>query len=119
MVFGNRIAVFICTVLMTEGMMAYAQENSTIVDVQKDVTIIKDSKSKASGKIKLGPMKSRELKGNGNVVSDSREIASSNFIDINGAFDIEIVPSGGAKTEIQVSADANLLDNIKTVINGE
>ncbi len=119
MVFGNRIAVFVCSVLMIEGMFVSAQDNSTVIDEQKDVVIIKDGNSKSSGKIKMGPIKNREIKGNGNVVSDSREVASSCFLEVEGAFEIDVTPTGGVKTEIQVSADANLLDNVKTVISGE
>lgn len=119
MVFGNRVTVFLCAALMVEGLIGLAQE-ATTVDVQKDVINVKDSSSKITGKIKLGPKKNgRELKGNGNVVSDSREIQSASYINISGAFDVEIVPGGVAKTEIQVSADANLLDNLKTVIDGD
>ena len=46
MVFGNRIAVFVCSVLMIEGMFVSAQDNSTVIDEQKDVVIIKDGNSK-------------------------------------------------------------------------
>ncbi|MDD3118509.1 MAG: DUF2807 domain-containing protein [Victivallales bacterium] len=117
MVLGNRMVVFLCAALIAGGVTVKAQDADSDDDTKKDVEIIKDDK--AGAQVKVGSIKSREIKGDGNVVSDSREIFASSYVNINGAFDVEIVPAGGKKTEIQVSADANLLDNLKTVVSGE
>ncbi len=56
------------------------------------------------------------IKGNGNEISEVREIGSFDKIDASGSFEIEIII--GNKTLVEITAESNLMDYIKTKVKG-
>ncbi|RFM28639.1 head GIN domain-containing protein [Deminuibacter soli] len=55
----------------------------------------------------------RQVKGNGNVTSETRTITSANDIEIYGDFTVDIIPDPST-TSLTLDADANLLPYIET-----
>lgn len=56
------------------------------------------------------------VRGDGNVLKETRQVSSFSEVDISGAFDI--VLRQGDKEEVVVEADANLLPVIRTEVTG-
>lgn len=54
------------------------------------------------------------VKGNGDLIKESRDIDNFNNIDISGNFDIEI--DAGGKLKLEVIAESNLMKLIKTKV---
>lgn len=59
----------------------------------------------------------RGEKGSGNVRTESREVSEFKAIDVSGAFEVEIIVQ--KDFSIEVEADDNLLQFIKTEVSGE
>lgn len=57
------------------------------------------------------------VKGSGNVVSETREIEAFSKLKISGIFDVYLLQ--GDKEGVRVEADDNLLEFIKTEMNGD
>lgn len=55
-------------------------------------------------------------KGSGNVATETRDIKDFKAIDVSGIFNVEVVAQKGFG--VQVEADDNLLEYIKTEVNG-
>ncbi len=56
------------------------------------------------------------IKGDGDVIKNQREISSFNGIDVGGAFKVFLTQ--GSIEKLEVEADANLMDVIKTEVKG-
>jgi hypothetical protein len=56
------------------------------------------------------------VKGNGNVQSETREVRDFKAVDVSGVFQVEIVAQ--KDFDVRVEADENLLQYIKTEVNG-
>lgn len=56
------------------------------------------------------------VKGSGNVVSEKRALADFNAIEVGGVFDVEVVAQ--KEFSVEVEADDNLLQYIRTEVNG-
>jgi hypothetical protein len=57
------------------------------------------------------------IKGNGNVVKQERNVAGFSAIEVGGAFKVYLTQ--GDQEKLVVEADENLLDVIKTEVNGK
>ncbi|WP_242926299.1 head GIN domain-containing protein [Pontibacter vulgaris] len=63
------------------------------------------------------PAFAQNLKGNGNLKSETRNVSGFKGIDVGGGFTVELVQ--GKDENVRIEADENLLSNIKTdVKNG-
>jgi hypothetical protein len=56
------------------------------------------------------------VQGSGNVVNEKREAANFNAIEVGGIFEVEVVAQ--KEFSVEVEADDNLLQYIKTEVNG-
>lgn len=56
------------------------------------------------------------IKGNGNVVSETRALASFNMIENEGAFDVYIIQD--SVSEVTIEAESNLIGYIRTEVQG-
>ena len=59
----------------------------------------------------------RGEKGSGNVRTENREVSEFKAVDVSGAFEVEIIVQKDFSVEVE--ADDNLLQYIKTEVNGE
>lgn len=66
---------------------------------------------------KLFSFNVRGEKGSGNITTESREVSDFKAIDVSGAFEVEIIVQ--KDFSIQVEADDNLLQFIKTEVSGD
>ena len=57
------------------------------------------------------------VKGSGNVVNEKRNLANFNAIEVGGIFEVEVVAQ--KEFSVEVEADDNLLQYIKTEVNGD
>ena len=57
------------------------------------------------------------VKGSGNVVNEKRNVADFNAIEVGGIFEVEVVAQ--KEFSVEVEADDNLLQYIKTEVNGD
>ncbi|MHA6248622.1 head GIN domain-containing protein [Pontibacter sp. CAU 1760] len=56
----------------------------------------------------------QQLRGNGNIKTETREVAGIEGIDVGGGFTVELTQ--GNKESLRLEADENLLPNIKTEV---
>jgi uncharacterized protein YfiM (DUF2279 family) len=59
----------------------------------------------------------RGVSGSGNVVSEKRNVADFKAIEVGGVFEVEVVAQ--KEFSVEIEADDNLLQFIKTEVNGE
>lgn len=57
------------------------------------------------------------VRGNGKIKSVNRDVLPFNIVDLNGAFDVNIV-SGKSEQSVKITADENILPHIATSIQG-
>ncbi len=69
-----------------------------------------------AGAIMITLFSSFIIKGNGNVVSEKRDVGSFNSIDVSNALDVIITQSGACTVEVE--ADENLQEIILTKVKG-
>lgn len=72
---------------------------------------------KATSKFFNFEFKSGGARGNGNVQSQARDLKGFKGIDVSGVFEVEIVAQ--KDFSVQVEADENLLEHIKTEVDGD
>lgn len=60
---------------------------------------------------------SRTIKGNGNIVKETRSVTKANKIEIAGSFIVELTPS--ATTTVEVEGDDNLIGHVITKMRGD
>ena len=60
---------------------------------------------------------SRTIKGNGNIVKETRSVTKANKIEIAGSFIVELTPS--ATTTVEVEGDDNLVGHVITKMRGD
>nr|WP_255444148.1 head GIN domain-containing protein [Robiginitalea sp. SC105] len=59
----------------------------------------------------------KRVKGNGNTVTETREVGSYEGVSLSGWFDVELVP--GPEGQITISGEENLLEHLVTEVNRE
>lgn len=57
-------------------------------------------------------IESQTIKGNGNIITQDREVSQANKMRLEGSFEVVLVPS--SSTSVQVQADENLMPYIVT-----
>lgn len=57
------------------------------------------------------------VRGNGNIVTEEREISAFEILDVGGAFNVEIV--SGKSPYLKIQAEENLIPLIRTEIKGD
>lgn len=62
----------------------------------------------------VAPAKAQELRGNGTIKSQNRNVSGFTGIDVGGGFRVELVL--GSKEGVRLEAEENLLNNIKTEV---
>ncbi|MFD2513965.1 head GIN domain-containing protein [Pontibacter locisalis] len=60
------------------------------------------------------PLMAQQLRGNGNVKTQTRKVSGFEGVDVSGGFYVEIVQ--GSNEGLKLEAEENLLDNIKTEV---
>jgi len=60
------------------------------------------------------PLMAQQLKGNGNLQTQTRKVSDFTGIDVSGGFTVEITQ--GNTESLKLEAEENLLDNIKTEV---
>lgn len=60
------------------------------------------------------PLAAQQLKGNGNVQTQTRNVSGYTGIDVSGGFAVEITQ--GSNEGVRLEAEENLLDNIRTEV---
>ena len=60
------------------------------------------------------PLMAQQLKGNGNIQTQNRNVSGFTGIDVSGGFAVEITQ--GSNESLKLEADENLLNNIKTEV---
>ncbi|MBC5994170.1 head GIN domain-containing protein [Pontibacter cellulosilyticus] len=60
------------------------------------------------------PLMAQQLKGNGNIQTQDRNVSGFTGIDVSGGFYVEITQ--GSNESLKLEADENLLSNIKTEV---
>lgn len=67
--------------------------------------------------ISCNEITSRTIKGNGNIIKESRNVPKANKIEIAGNFIVEITPA--ATTAVEVECDDNLISHVQTKMRGD
>ncbi|WP_299818478.1 head GIN domain-containing protein [uncultured Pontibacter sp.] len=60
------------------------------------------------------PLMAQQLKGNGNMQTQNRNVSGFTGIDVSGGFSVEVTQ--GNNESLKLEAEENLLDNIKTEV---
>ncbi|PRY15026.1 putative autotransporter adhesin-like protein [Pontibacter ummariensis] len=60
------------------------------------------------------PAVAQQLRGNGNIKTESRRVSNFNGLDVSGGFIVEVTK--GSNEGVRLEADENLLDNIRTEV---
>ena len=55
-----------------------------------------------------------DFRGSGNIISQSRDVVS--FTKVDNSTSINVIVSEGTKQEVEVSADDNIINSVKTVV---
>lgn len=67
--------------------------------------------------ISCNEITSRTIKGNGNIIKESRSVSKASKIEVAGNFIVEITPAGTAAVEVE--GDDNLLPHVLTKMRGD
>lgn len=103
--------------IMAAAPLLLSAEN-VITNVRDNVVNVKDDGSSINSGIDLGDMKGT-LVGNGKKATVKRDIAGFDSVNVGGAFVVNVSVSDGAKSGVEISADSNITDCIKSdVKNG-